>query len=372
MNASFDLITVIMILGAVQGIFLSFLLFTQKRVFTLPARFLAILILVISLLLFLASLYQSKNYSLLVIFGPLLLPLFLTAGPLLYLYTKSLSDKQFVFGKNKLFHFAPYAAGVIILSALYFKPFSEQVEFIDNFYFDKARPFELIFRYVDIILRAAYTIISVRILTKYKSELEDEFSSTEKFDYTWLKQLLIYCIISILFLFLITVFNLGNNIRLIVGIYFSLLMYVIGYKFIKLRDVYSPEIQQSEKKVKYQKSGLSKEDKHSIGRRLENLMEKEKLYLDSDITCGKLSSMLDVSQNHLSQVINEVFGKNFFEYINGYRIEEAKKMLISLDNNWTILAIAFEVGFQSKSTFNAVFKKVTKLTPTQFRDKHSG
>lgn len=360
-----------MILGAVQGVFLSFLLFTQKREVNLPAKFLALLILVISLLLFLASLYQLKNYSLLIIFGPFLLPLFLTTGPLLFLYTKSLSDKKFVFGRKQMLHFIPYAAGVLILSTLYVESYPAQIEFIDNFYFDKARPFEVIFRYADILLRASYTIISLRILAKYKLELENEFSSTEKFDYTWLKHLLIYCMISIIFLFLITVFNLGNDIRLIVGIYFSLLMYVIGYKYIKLKDVYFSEERQIENKVKYQKSGLSTEDKHSIGQNLENLMKKEKPYLESDITSGRLSSMLEVSQNNLSQVINELYKKNFFEYINSYRIEEAKKMLMSGSEKRTVLEIAFEVGFQSKSTFNSVFKKATQMTPTQFRNKHS-
>ncbi|MFH1198160.1 MAG: helix-turn-helix domain-containing protein [bacterium] len=370
MQTSFDIVTVIMILGAVQGVFLSFLIYSQKKEYNLPGKFLSALILFISLLLFLAALYQSKNYSLILIFGPFLLPVFLTPGPLLYFYTRSLTDRKFQFSVKHLVHFIPYAIGVVVLSTLYFRSSGEQHEFINNFYYDRARLFELAFRYADILLRACYTFFALKILYRYKEELKNEFSSTEKFDYTWLKQLLIYCMISIFFLLIITVMNLGNNIRLIVGVYFSLLMYVIGYKFIKLKDIYSPAITE-EKKVKYQKSGLSEKDKQEIGKQLENLMKKEKLHHESDISCGRLSLALSVNQNHLSQVINERFGKNFFEYINSYRIEEAKLLLISKEaKDWTILAIAFEVGFQSKSTFNSVFKKITKMTPSQYREKY--
>ena len=154
------------------------------------------------------------------------------------------------------------------------------------------------------------------------------------------------------------------------GMVFSVLIYVIGYEFIK-HNIVAPIEKKTLQKSKYEKSGLSEETKNDISKRLKETMKKQRLYLEPDLTLNKLAEILNVSQNHLSQVINEVFGKNFFDFVNGYRIEEAKKFLTSHETqDWTILAIAYEVGFQSKSTFNAVFKKIVDMTPSQYKKEN--
>ena len=102
-----------------------------------------------------------------------------------------------------------------------------------------------------------------------------------------------------------------------------------------------------------------------------HLMDEERLFLDPDLTLNKLSLRLRIHYNHLSRIINERFGLSYNDFINKYRIEEARKKLTSPEEKEsTILDIAYSTGFYSKSVFNAAFKKFTGMTPTEYRKKH--
>ena len=97
-------------------------------------------------------------------------------------------------------------------------------------------------------------------------------------------------------------------------------------------------------------------------------MELEKVYTDGDLTLQKLATKLSIPVQHLSQVVNEHHQQNILEFINAHRVEEAKRRLRDPEKkHLSILAIAEDVGFNSKSSFNAVFKKYTNVTPSEFR-----
>jgi AraC-like DNA-binding protein len=97
-------------------------------------------------------------------------------------------------------------------------------------------------------------------------------------------------------------------------------------------------------------------------------MEPEKIYTDGDLTIQKLAAKLSIPVQHLSQVVNEQLNQNILDFINKHRVEEAKRRLLDpASKHLSILAIAEDVGFNSKSAFNAVFKKHTKTTPSEFR-----
>ena len=96
-------------------------------------------------------------------------------------------------------------------------------------------------------------------------------------------------------------------------------------------------------------------------------MKVEKPYLDGDLSLPKLVEQFDVHPNYLSQVINEREHKNFYDYVNAYRVEEFKRLISDPQKrNLTILALAFECGFKSKSAFNKCFKKMTGQTPSEY------
>ena len=97
-------------------------------------------------------------------------------------------------------------------------------------------------------------------------------------------------------------------------------------------------------------------------------MEEDKLYLNSDLTLNDLADFIKISPNYVSQVINEELNQNFFDFVNAYRVEEARKQLTDpAKNHLSVLGIAEESGFKAKSTFNKVFKELTDTTPSQYR-----
>jgi len=120
--------------------------------------------------------------------------------------------------------------------------------------------------------------------------------------------------------------------------------------------------------IKYGTTRLPKAEASTYVKNLKNIMRKEKPYLDPSITLNDLAEMLSIPARQLSQVINDSLKQNFFDLISSYRIEEAKQML--LDSNHrdkTILEVLYDVGFNSKSSFNSLFKKKTRMTPSEFR-----
>ncbi|HMV10228.1 MAG TPA: helix-turn-helix domain-containing protein [Cyclobacteriaceae bacterium] len=119
---------------------------------------------------------------------------------------------------------------------------------------------------------------------------------------------------------------------------------------------------------KYKNSGLPKNLEIKLSEQLEILMQEQKLYKLNDLKLETLAEKLNTNKHFISQVINEVHKVNFFEYINLKRIEEAKQLLrLKPKKDLNVIEVAYEVGFNNKGTFNSVFKRITGLTPTEFR-----
>ena len=134
------------------------------------------------------------------------------------------------------------------------------------------------------------------------------------------------------------------------------------------RELEKSSIKEAESvKQKYSNSGLSEKMAIEIHERLDQLMTHEKTYTEPELSLAMLAGKLNVHPNYLSQVINEKEGKSFFDYINNLRVEEFKR-LISLpgSNRFTFLSLAYDCGFNSKSSFNKNFKKVTGVSPSEY------
>jgi AraC-like DNA-binding protein len=128
------------------------------------------------------------------------------------------------------------------------------------------------------------------------------------------------------------------------------------------------EIDEAVKTARYAASPLQDDEKKSILAKLLLHMQSQRPYLEPELTLDDLAAQIGVKPKLLSQVINELLQKNFFEFINHYRIEEAKRLLTNpKDKKITVLEVMYEVGFNSKSSFNTLFKKLTGLTPGEFK-----
>ncbi|BAX82201.1 helix-turn-helix domain-containing protein [Labilibaculum antarcticum] len=161
-----------------------------------------------------------------------------------------------------------------------------------------------------------------------------------------------------------------NFLEVINIVFFLILSYVIAYHVIT-----SPNAIHHTKKKKtivnfkqYSKSSLKEEDAKSIALRINKLFQEEKVYLDPEISLSATSKKLTIPSHHITETLNGLLGQSFNDFVNNYRVEEFKILLEDKKfRNYSILALAFEVGFKSKATFNASFKKFTKQTPSEYQ-----
>jgi AraC-like DNA-binding protein len=224
----------------------------------------------------------------------------------------------------------------------------------------------------------------------HRKHVRKYFSSTQQLDLKWALYLVSGFLVYLFTSYIIYYLDLFSVIELILPsaeiITVVLVLYVFGLglfgyrqKGIFYEDGYR-EVRQlsrtldfSERnryKKKYLKSSLAPDETNKIVSDLELKMKKEKVYLDFDLNINNLADMLGTSMHKLSQVINTTYQKNFYDFINSYRIDEFKKRIRFPENkNLKIMAIAYDSGFNSKSAFYASFKKTTGLTPTAYRDK---
>jgi AraC-like DNA-binding protein len=160
----------------------------------------------------------------------------------------------------------------------------------------------------------------------------------------------------------------SDNLLLLGGVIITLInisMFLSNMRYPNFYRLIENEI----KKNRYERSLLKGLDTEVVYDRLIYLMGVENIYKDFDLNLEGLAQVMSISPHQLSQFMNERLGTNFRNYINSYRIEEAKKILIS-DSDKNILTICYDVGFNTKSTFNQCFKKYTNKTPTEFRQEH--
>jgi AraC-like DNA-binding protein len=156
-------------------------------------------------------------------------------------------------------------------------------------------------------------------------------------------------------------------------------VFVYGLAFLALREPPSqapaaePPTADAPPARKYERSALTPARSDAFLRRLLDVMESEKPYTDGELTLPRLAARLSVSTHHLSQVINERLNQSFSDFVNSYRVEEAKRRLRDpASGHYSLLAIAEDVGFNSKSSFNTAFKKQTGMTPSEFRQSAEG
>lgn len=294
-------------------------------------------------------------------------------GPLFYYYVNSLTLKNFSVSKKQLLHLIPFFAFVIYRIPFYLLSNEQKLAMVGT---SSLRNEELAVLIVQCIHLFFYLHLTIKNLQKYLSAIKTTMSSLEKINLNWIRTgIHAFIVIFVLMFILSSLYFAGIDLyeyySVVIPILVSVTILTMGYLGFKQPIIFPPEIQELKFK-KYERSSLTidKADLHL--QELLAVMRDKKPYLDNELTLTKLSEMLSIPQHHLSQVLNEKLNQNFFDFVNNYRIQEAKKLLVSPEGGMlTILAIAEEVGFNSKSAFNNAFKKVTNTTPSEFRKNNS-
>jgi AraC-like DNA-binding protein len=161
-------------------------------------------------------------------------------------------------------------------------------------------------------------------------------------------------------------FFAGNMTVFVSGCVLNVCLHVVLYIGVRVNPVFFSTLKRDIRKKRYEKSMLEGLDTGVIGDRLAELMRDEELYCDSEISLASVAGRLGVTSHQLSQLLNERINTGFWDYVNQFRIEDAKKLLREHPEA-SIITVCYRVGFNSKSSFNAAFKKMTGLTPREFK-----
>jgi AraC-like DNA-binding protein len=288
--------------------------------------------------------------------------------PLLFLYIKALTSPSFTFKKIEWLHFLP-AVFVFFYYLFYFNihPFDVKINMIKTGTFFTAPVVS--WKVWIWIQLSVYGSLCVYLLMQYEQNLKNFKSSINRTTIKWLS-FLIYAFLVWKAIFL-TYFLAGlltGKSHMIFQIFVEtfFLFYAIGIVFYSLKY---PEIHlKPDERLKYRSSPLTSENKILLKSKLEQYIKTEKPYLNAEFDLSQLSAATQIPTHHLSQLFSEVFKLKFFDYCNKCRIEEVIKLLSDRHNmNKTILEIMYCAGFNSKSVFNASFKRYMGMTPREYK-----
>ncbi|CAD5255136.1 MULTISPECIES: helix-turn-helix domain-containing protein [unclassified Imperialibacter] len=311
-------------------------------------------------------------------------PLPLLHGPFLFLYTSALTNQNTP-AKYKAAHFIPFVLLYGLFLPFILLPEEQKVEVFKNE--GSGYEVEMLVMISSIMISGVvYVGLSLWKLNEHKKTIQDQFSSAEKINLAWLRYL-IYGI-GLIWLFVLFAEDVMIFNAVVVFVFF------LGYFGIRQVGIFSQGYPTPEKLLpatalavhgtatpgnpvsgqnnkpaapKYQRSGLSDEAAAKLHSSLGEIMEKEKLYTNTELTLTELAKALDVHPHYLSQVINTFEGKTFYDYINTLRVEEFKRLVaLPESKKFTLLALALDCGFNSKTSFNRNFKSVTGLAPSEY------
>jgi AraC-like DNA-binding protein len=367
-----DLITLIILIGIGQGFFVSILLLTLNRGNKTANRLLGILMILFSLSICGFVFIRTGTYKDFPFIIGLPSTVIFLFGPLFYFYVKELTAGQFKLKKSDVFHLAPFLVLILYKIPFVLKNPDDKLASLRNIgTFDE----NLIILILQIIHLFIYIYFVKKLLNEYELKIKSAMSSLDKINLRWISLgmdafLLVFGLMTIFIILFICGADVFSYYITIIPLLVSIIILSIGYFGLTQPIIIPPEIDNNKSK-KYEKSSLTSENSEKYLSKLLITMEEEKPYLNNDLTLQKLSEMLSISPHHLSQIINEKTNQNFFDFVNYYRIEEAKILLLDKRGELlTILAIAEEVGFNSKSAFNIAFKKNTSMTPSQFKKQN--
>ena len=381
------LITLIAI-GAAHALYLAMLAFAQKEK-GWPDYILATYLIVLAVMFgstFVAAEFARPELMLFQLNINLLL------APLFFVYIQSVIQERRQNYRTLVLHFVPY----MITWCYWLFLFALRSERDLDALFSGVETVQLplLFRtalMLEFLAIPVYVCASLWILRKHKRAISRSLSFTEGIDLKWVYALVLCTGVIWLSMVLTEVVKgterwITDDQTVQVG-YASatFFVYYLGYfglkqghiaSFVSVPDATesAPQaLEEYEPRAKYLKSGLKEEEARSYAETLMNYVESEKPYLQSRLSIQDLARALGIPSYHLSQVINEHLGQSFYDFINRYRVDEFKRRIGNQQyRQYTLMSIALDCGFNSKSSFNRIFKKIEGCTPSGYVDGVKG
>lgn len=392
-SLTLDWLQLAAVVGAVQGLFLSAVLFAQHKNRT-ANRLLAVQVVAFSVFLA-SSVYFATGlfYRYPHFFGVGYLTPWMF-GPLVFLYAVAASDRSWRFERRALVHFVPVLVMLIIASPYYVMSGAEKIATYDRWRAGAPPPLIAALDPLKYVSGIGYTVATVLYLRPHRRRIEDSYSNTARVNLVWLMWLAgaagaIWLLATALRVGHVAMALRDEHISLAI----SLLVYAIGYMGLRQPEVFryetaeyrvpdqlfsAPSVQTAAaaeahaepptEQVRYERSALSDVEATQLRQSLLAIMDAECPWKDCELTLADLAARLETTPHKLSAMLNGELGQTFYDFVNGYRVREVQRRIVAGDaRTRKMLALALDAGFASKSTFNDAFKKHTKRTPSDFR-----
>jgi AraC-like DNA-binding protein len=402
-SLTLDWLHLIALLGAIQGVFLAGVLAARRRNRT-ANRLLAATMFAFSVGLATTVYHGAGFVQVIPHFFGAGYPLPFLFGPLVYLYALTAADRSRRLTWRDALHFVPFLAVVVWGLPIYLMSGAEKIAFFHRLQAGETPP--LLLRIADplkLVSGVIYTTITLIFLRRHRERVKESYSSTERVNLTWLVRLgtgaAAVWMAAVLFQLLESA-GVARVARAddFISLGVALLVYGIGYMGLRQPEVFrfetaeyqvpaelrvtgerrsppvppvaaEPQAPEPEPAApRYERSGLRDREAEHLKEALTTTMEKERLWRDSDLTLADLADRLDTTPHKLSEVLNSQLGQTFYDFVNGYRVRDVQRRIAAGEaQKVTMLALALDAGFASKSTFNVVFKKHTSQTPSAYR-----
>ena len=391
--------SLILILGASQSLFLALLLAT-RRDNSAANRILAVAMVAFAVFILEDVSYETGYFRDFPHVIGLSKPLVFCFGPLMFLYVVTVSRGGHDVPRRLWLHFIPAAVVLAITLPFFVKSGGEKLAFLADLQQYGAPAYLAVIENLQYVHGIIYVVLTLVLLHRHRRSIEHFYSSTEQINLVWLRNLTVGIVViwitaSGLHVLQLAGFASGELEGQVTPVILSILVYAIGYFGLRQPEIFDrrrlPEpadpvpssvegagpsaLSRSRvdtplpaNPVAYEKSGLSPERATAIERDLLEQMRTTQPFKNNGLTLPQLAESMGISAHHLSEVINVTIGSSFYDFVNHYRVDEVKRRLADPESaHLTLLAIAEESGFNSKSSFNSFFKKATGQTPSQYR-----
>jgi len=289
-------------------------------------------------------------------------------GPMLYLYIRSLTQKDLQFRYRDILHVMPFLVHFLILSFTYHIHNADaKREILRNGGLFSSGVWYYFYTFLHVYI-LGYTIAALVRIRNYHKAIKNSYSSVRSIHLSWMYFILVGFLLKwscdVCFHIAGNSGTFASGALLTSRASLFLFITIMIYKGLKhpcllLGDTYDSQLR---------KQSLSAVSKETYLQKLLGFMEREKPYLDPDLTLEQLAKRVSIPSRSLTTVLNEYLNRNFYDFINSYRVKESTGILLEKSPRYkTVLEVLYEVGFNNKSSFNIAFKKHNGMTPTEYR-----
>ena len=298
----------------------------------------------------------------------------LLIGPLLYLFILAQTNRAFRFKRNYLWHFVPF----LVYAVYHLAVFAQGSEFIFKWLDDYDLPYvDPVYKILTLVTMSAYLLYAIRTYARYRIWVDEEYVSPEKLRYPWITRLLVAVGVAIV---ATCVFRLSEAISMDLDhaqAWWTSAIVTLCIYYISIAGLFSerpPEYFEEDQKSSSIKSTAGSNQAQytdeELGEwlgQLTGLMKERQVHLNPDLSLGGVAKELGLSRKSVSAAINEGYGTNFRRFVNEYRVEAFKKLVADGGaKEMTLFGMALDCGFNSKATFNRVFKQIERVTPNEY------